>query len=79
MKTVMVVKYSLMKLYLYRMTTGRKGALKTLENLKAFLWRQYGVIIYCIRTDFDSSLLQELKEWCSDKGIILERSSIYTP
>jgi hypothetical protein len=62
MKTVMVVKCGLTKLCLYWMTTGRKGALKTLENLKAFLWRQYGVIVRCIRTDFDSSLLRELKE-----------------
>jgi hypothetical protein len=79
MKTVMVIKCRMTKICLYRMTAGRKGALKALENLEAFLWRQYGIIVRCIRTDFDSSLLREFEEWCFDKGIILERSSIYTP
>jgi hypothetical protein len=39
MKTVMVIKYRITKIYLYWMIAGRKGALKAFENLKAFLWR----------------------------------------
>jgi transposase InsO family protein len=64
----------------YVYTTARKSnSLTIVKNFLALALRQYNCDVKVIWLDGKTSLGQEFKDWAAEKGLIIERSTTYTP